>query len=60
MPHISNPKKEELTAEEQAIVDDLKESFGLIQLHLQGKIKLQTAREMLAEWDEEERQLQNP
>jgi hypothetical protein len=37
------------TPEQQEFIDDLKVSLQEVELHLQGKIKLQSAREFLAE-----------
>jgi hypothetical protein len=40
---------EQLTAEQQEFVDGIKEALDQVELHLQGKIKLQTAKEFLDE-----------
>lgn len=42
-------KKKKRTPEQQAFVDGLRESLEQVELHLQGKIKLRTAREAFAE-----------
>ncbi len=45
---VAHPKRK-LTAEQQEFVDDLKEALIQVELHQQGKIKLQSAQELLAE-----------
>jgi len=42
-------KEEKLTTEQQEFVNDLKESLEEVELHVQGKIKLQSARDFLKE-----------
>ncbi len=37
------------TPEQQEWIDDFREALNEVELHQQGKIKLQTARELLAE-----------
>ena len=46
---IEKKAKRKLTAEQQEFVDDLKEALHQVELHQQGKIKLQSAQELLAE-----------
>ena len=43
------PKQKKLTADQQKFVDGLREALEEVKLHRQGKIKLQSAREFLAE-----------
>jgi hypothetical protein len=45
---IVQPKRK-LTAEQQEFVDGLKQALIEVELHQQGKIKLQSAQELLAE-----------
>jgi hypothetical protein len=45
---ISQPKRK-LTKEQQEFVDGLKQALIEVELHQQGKIKLQSAQELLAE-----------
>ena len=48
----TQPKKK-FTPEQQEFVDDLKESLRQVDLHLQGKIELQSADELIKEiWPE--------
>lgn len=46
---IEKKVKRKLTAEQQEFVDDLKEALHEVELHQQGKIKLQSARDFLEE-----------
>jgi RNA polymerase-interacting CarD/CdnL/TRCF family regulator len=46
---VEKKAKSKLTAEQQEFVDDLKEALHEVELHQQGKIKLQSARDFLAE-----------
>lgn len=46
---IEKKAKRKLTAEQQEFVDDLKEALHEVELHQQGKIKLQSARDFLEE-----------
>ena len=46
---IEKKAKRKLTPEQQEFVDDLKEALHEVELHQQGKIKLQSAREFLEE-----------
>jgi hypothetical protein len=46
---IEKKVKRKLNAEQQEFVDDLKEALHEVELHQQGKIKLQSARDFLAE-----------
>ena len=46
---IEKKAKRKFTAEQQEFVDDLKEALHEVELHQQGKIKLQSARDFLAE-----------
>jgi Fic family protein len=51
---VEKKAKRQLTTEQQEFVDGLKESLKEVELHQQGKIKLQSAREFLKELREEE------
>ncbi len=44
-----SPRKKKLTPRQQEYVDGIKESLKQVELHLQGKIKLPTLEEALAE-----------
>ncbi|HET9503737.1 MAG TPA: hypothetical protein VFO93_09355 [Hymenobacter sp.] len=44
-----------LTIAQQRLADDLTESLREVELHQQGKIKLQTAEELLKELEDEEK-----
>jgi hypothetical protein len=57
LPFISVEKVKEkpLSAEEKAIVDDLKEAIEQVKLHEQGLIELQDARSFLLELKKEKR-----
>ena len=46
---IEKKAKRKLNAEQQAFVDGLKQALIEVELHQQGKIKLQSAREFLEE-----------
>ena len=46
---IEKKTKRKFTAEQQEFVDGLKEALIQVELHQQGKIKLQSAQELLAE-----------
>ena len=46
---IAESKTPKLSAKQKEFVEDLKESLKEVELHRQGKIKLQTAREFLNE-----------
>jgi len=46
---VAPPKPKKLTSEQQEWVDDFREALKEVELHQQGKIKLQGAREFLAE-----------
>lgn len=50
---ISQPKSK-FTAEQQEFIDGLKQALIEVELHQQGKIKLQSAREFLEELRREE------
>ena len=50
---IEKKAKRKLNAEQQEFVDDLKEALHEVELHQQGKIKLQTWQELLKELKEE-------
>jgi Fic family protein len=50
---VSQPQRK-FTAEQQEFIDGLKEALTQVELHQQGKIKLQSAREFLKELREEE------
>jgi hypothetical protein len=43
------PKPKKYTPEQQEWIDDFREALNEVELHQQGKIKLQDAREFLAE-----------
>jgi hypothetical protein len=45
---VAQPKRK-FTAEQQEFIDDLKKALVQVELHQQGKIKLQSAQELLAE-----------
>ena len=45
---ISQPKRK-FTAEQQEFIDGLKQALIEVELHQQGKIKLQSAQDLLAE-----------
>jgi hypothetical protein len=47
-PEIKTEGKK-LTSKQQQLVDGLKDSFNQVEQHLQGKIKLKTADELLNE-----------
>jgi hypothetical protein len=51
---IEKKAKDKFTAEQQEFIDGLKEALVQVELHQQGKIKLQSAREFLKELREEE------
>ena len=46
---VVKQSKRKITKEQQEFVDDLKEALHEVELHQQGKIKLQSAREFLEE-----------
>ena len=46
---VAPPKPKKLTAEQQEWVDDFRGALNEVELHQQGKTKLQGAREFLAE-----------
>ena len=46
-------KEKKLNLHQQEFVDDLKNSLQEVELHLKGKIKLQSAREFLKELENE-------
>lgn len=46
---IAEIKPHKLSSKQKEFVDDLKQSIKEVELHRQGKIKLQTAREFLNE-----------
>ena len=43
------PKTKQYTPEQQEWIDDFREALHEVELHQQGKIKLKTGRELLAE-----------
>ena len=46
---VAAPKPRKMTAAQQEWVDDFREALHEVELHQQGKIRLQTAEEFLAE-----------
>ena len=46
---VAKPKKTEFTLKQQEFIGDLKQSLHEVDLHLQGKMQLQDAREFLNE-----------
>ena len=50
---IAPPNPKHYTPEQQEWIDDFREALSEVELHQQGKIKLQNAREFLAELREE-------
>ena len=46
---VAPPKPKKYTPEQQEWIDDFRQALHEVELHQQGKIKLQTARELLDE-----------